>query len=406
MLDSRTITLFWLLALLPSCGFISEQVQIGSLASMDQEDAALPIGSVLPFDGAVCPQGWSAFSEGNGRMLVGSGIGTSNAYDSSPLTQRSTQSTGGREFTTGVPIYSGPADTSSTSATTIALATFANAFSSASADITFYGVKANSNMPPFIIRKFCKKTASADGIPEGAVIAQTGSCGSGWTVDSSLSGRFVFGEGSGNLDADGTALSTRALNDVGGREYTTGLPATSAVGASSTAGPSVNLAQSPMIKLYDTEPVEGSVSGNLSDSNMPPYISLRACKSGSSGVSENLGGAVVDFDLASCPAGWSEYAQAKGRAILFSGFGNTDIDGAGLTSRALGSSGGNEFTTGLAVHINDPATLSAPAFDRSLCRSNSGAAYRANATPDTTVGGAKADSNMPPFLVLLKCIKD
>lgn len=47
-------------------------------------------------------------------------------------------------------------------------------------------------------------------------------------------------------------------------------------------------------------------------------------------------GAVMAFNLASCPTGWSEYTAGQGRAIIGAGA------GAGLTARTLGVTGGGE----------------------------------------------------------------
>ncbi len=47
-------------------------------------------------------------------------------------------------------------------------------------------------------------------------------------------------------------------------------------------------------------------------------------------------GAVMSFNLATCPTGWSAYAAGQGRAIIGAGA------GAGLTARNLGDTGGGE----------------------------------------------------------------
>src|SRR5688500_18037252 len=56
----------------------------------------LPKDAILPFDAAVCPTGWTDFSEANGRVLVGAGSVLG-------LTARARGDLGGREFTTGIP---------------------------------------------------------------------------------------------------------------------------------------------------------------------------------------------------------------------------------------------------------------------------------------------------------------
>ncbi|MFQ3244837.1 MAG: hypothetical protein ACI9SP_001473 [Arenicella sp.] len=53
-------------------------------------------------------------------------------------------------------------------------------------------------------------------------------------------------------------------------------------------------------------------------------------------------GAVMAFNLASCPNGWKEYEALRGRVIVGSGQGIDAGNSALLTSRSLNSSGGEE----------------------------------------------------------------
>ena len=49
---------------------------------------------------------------------------------------------------------------------------------------------------------------------------------------------------------------------------------------------------------------------------MMPYLQLLACGKDSAAAPANPTGEVASFDLANCPAGWSEMTEARGRAIV------------------------------------------------------------------------------------------
>lgn len=114
-------------------------------------------------------------------------------------------------------------------------------------------------------------------------------------------------------------------------------------------------------------------------------------------------GAIAAFDLASCPVGWSTYSLAKGRILIGEGSGNTDAEGLNLTTRSLGATGGREYTTGIPA-VNDLSEDYVHTMTSYLARVGSG--LYTNSAADTTIGGAKADSNMPPFYALLYCQKN
>lgn len=119
-------------------------------------------------------------------------------------------------------------------------------------------------------------------------------------------------------------------------------------------------------------------------------------------------GVIMAFKSASCPAGWSVFAPAKGRVLVGAGAGNGDADGTFLTSRTFGDIGGREYTTGI------PATTSAgveagpsPLKNLGILTSSGrpGEIF-VNAAADTTFAGAKQDSNMMPFAVVTYCEKN
>ncbi len=382
----------------------STSVQTSASATVE----SLPVGAILPFDLAACPTGWTDFTLANGRVLVGVGSGNTDA-DGTALTSRALGDVGGREYTTGIPAYSGAGDSMATGPTLVLSAPTSQAFKAAVADTTLSGAKADSNMLPFIARLYCKKTLSSTSAPDGASAwFDAASCSaSGWQSDTAVSGRAILGSGAGNNDADVAALTARALNATGGREFTTGIPAVSAVPAdSSTPGPGVHLADisANPTNLFRGGAATTSVSGALADSNLPPYFVLNACKKTLGAVATIDSGMVVAFESASCPTGWSSFSSSAGRVLIGDGTGNTDADGTALTARVYAQSGGREFTTGLpAVNFLGSDSIADPTF--SLARSNGFSAYSVN-TADTTISGAKADSNMPPFVAVLFCKKD
>lgn len=112
-------------------------------------------------------------------------------------------------------------------------------------------------------------------------------------------------------------------------------------------------------------------------------------------------GAVIAFDLSSCPNGWSEYSPARGRTIIGSGEGNLDKNGDALTARSLGETGGDEISQVIAVEEN--ATTDEPS-GNVLAVPTAGNIYHSGPA-DTTMGGG-SDGNMPPFVSLLYCKKN
>jgi hypothetical protein len=120
-------------------------------------------------------------------------------------------------------------------------------------------------------------------------------------------------------------------------------------------------------------------------------------------------GAVMAFNLTSCPSGWTAYSAAAGRNIV--GYGS----GTGLTARTtLGQTGGEE------KHVQTVAEMAAHSHSVSVngingVNSTDGSAGRneTNAEVGSSVlyggtsitGGGTAMPVMDPFVVLLYCQK-
>jgi hypothetical protein len=355
---------------------------------------ALPDGAVVAFDSAICPAGWSDDSLLNGRVIVGKGSGN-NDIEGNALTARSLGATGGLEYTTGLPAYSGSGNTSTPEPNSVpALGTFA--YLSGSMGIDTMGTEADSNFAPFIVRHYCRKNNSTATLAASAVVMfDLASCGSHFALDAASAGRMMVGSGAGNHDSLGAPLTPRALSDTGGYEQTVmgGFPVNDS--------PADEVSPEPGFYFSDTGPAsydlgfDSTFGGVYADGNMPPYVVLTACKA-STEMDTVQSGAVVAFELAACPSGWSNYAAGAGRILIGSG------TGAGLSARVLDVTGGHEYTTGVPV-LADTGITNTPVgcFLASL-----GANGYSTLAPDTTIGGVKADSNMPPFEVLLYCKKN
>lgn len=119
-------------------------------------------------------------------------------------------------------------------------------------------------------------------------------------------------------------------------------------------------------------------------------------------------GAIMAFNGATCPEGWSVFEGAKGRTLVGAGSGNTDADGTALTARTVGQAGGREFTTGIPA-VSDQSDTNVPSstvhLGKGMVGANPAKIY-SGATPNTTISGEKADSNMMPYAVVLYCQKN
>ncbi len=123
-------------------------------------------------------------------------------------------------------------------------------------------------------------------------------------------------------------------------------------------------------------------------------------------------GAIMAFDLGSCPSGWSIYTKAQGRFVL--GF----LPGVGLAYPDygyVGSTGGQETYTLSSVNQlpRFQVSFTLPIGDRvqsNLASNNDGheIADRANTTYTSTVGAASPDPYqiMPPYVTELYCKKN
>jgi hypothetical protein len=114
-------------------------------------------------------------------------------------------------------------------------------------------------------------------------------------------------------------------------------------------------------------------------------------------------GAVVAFNLETCPAGWTEFIPAQGRMIV--GVGNSED----LSPRGLGDQGGTETHT-LTVSEMPPHNhgyVRETEFGTQRRPSVSGQAGRTfvGVTDDRTgsSGAGAPHNNMPPYYALLFC---
>ena len=129
-------------------------------------------------------------------------------------------------------------------------------------------------------------------------------------------------------------------------------------------------------------------------------------------------GAVIAFNLASCPSGWSALASAVGRPIIGVGTypANSDADGSNAsTTYTLAGTGGNEditLSTGQLPPHSHTVTDTYPGGSTSngiLFQSGIGAkTVNGGSTVQTTssVGSRTAIDIRPPYLVLLYCQKN
>lgn len=123
-----------------------------------------------------------------------------------------------------------------------------------------------------------------------------------------------------------------------------------------------------------------------------------------------LQASVVAFDQATCPTGWSQVNESRGRVLVGQGSGNLDSAGNPLTARTMAATGGLEYTNGIPA-TNAAPTTNVPGPDKVLARGvDPGGPTNVNlynaAGTDTAVGRVPADSNMPPYTTVIFCQKD
>lgn len=151
--------------------------------------------------------------------------------------------------------------------------------------------KRNVSLIAGVVYEILVKTANASvtytiqtDIPTGAIMPfNASSCPDGWSVFNDGRGRVLVGAGAGNTDADGTALTSRTLGATGGREFTTGIPAVTLDGQSTTPSPTANLAvvndgSGSTFIGYRNAAANTTLSGQKADSNMMPYSNILYCQ--------------------------------------------------------------------------------------------------------------------------------
>lgn len=121
------------------------------------------------------------------------------------------------------------------------------------------------------------------------------------------------------------------------------------------------------------------------------------------GGSDVPSGAVMAFNLASCPAGWSPLATAAGRMIIGVGTLGSDTYNLNVT----GGEARHTLTVGeMPSHSHSLADVAKKTSNGSYA--TGGVALPGQGTVATTdsAGGDSAHENRPPYLALLYCQKD
>lgn len=117
-------------------------------------------------------------------------------------------------------------------------------------------------------------------------------------------------------------------------------------------------------------------------------------------------GAVMAFNLTSCPTGWIEYRPLEGRVIVGAGHGFDSDTNSGLTNRILRESGGTE------THTLTQDEMPAHYHTGSFGGGNSSYEHHQNnhrlkgerpSNKTNSTGGGGAHNNMQPFHVLKYC---
>jgi hypothetical protein len=120
--------------------------------------ANFPSGIILPMQGA-CPTGWTEFTAGRGRVLVGAGAGN-NDGDGLPLTVRAFSASGGLQETSGIPANSNAADTQVPTTDFVYRAGIGyNLYADVASTNTLLDqqIASDTNMPPYYVVRFCRK---------------------------------------------------------------------------------------------------------------------------------------------------------------------------------------------------------------------------------------------------------
>lgn len=123
-------------------------------------------------------------------------------------------------------------------------------------------------------------------------------------------------------------------------------------------------------------------------------------------------GAVMAFDLETCPTGWQALESARGRMVVGVGEGEVDDNGQSLTARSLGDTGGEEahiitvdempsHSHGLPRALNELNNN----YIRGVGEGGEGVGFTYSINSGIT-GGNQPHNNMPPYLGLLYCRKN
>lgn len=120
--------------------------------------ANFPSGIVLPMQGA-CPTGWTEFTQGQGRILVGAGS-VNIDQEGYPLSARSWTQSGGLEYTSGIPANTNVATYQTPGNNLVYRA--GNGYNlyadAALADTELdQEIPSDANMPPYYVVRFCRK---------------------------------------------------------------------------------------------------------------------------------------------------------------------------------------------------------------------------------------------------------
>ncbi|MFO0718554.1 MAG: hypothetical protein U0522_00785 [Candidatus Paceibacterota bacterium] len=135
-------------------------------------------------------------------------------------------------------------------------------------------------------------------------------------------------------------------------------------------------------------------------------------------------GAVMSFNLSSCPSGWSPFTDGAGRVILGVGNSNTGSGSTASTNHTLGQKGGQEAIVQtleqMASHnhtINNNGNYLVNAFGNTGKNYCSGGTCQQNVdipwdNPNTSspsigaTGNAEAMNMLNPYIALLYCVKN
>jgi microcystin-dependent protein len=114
-------------------------------------------------------------------------------------------------------------------------------------------------------------------------------------------------------------------------------------------------------------------------------------------------GTVAAFNLASCPAGWSEHNSARGRIIIGAG------QGTGLTLRTVSETLGEERHTlvqaEMPSHSHSLSHYKYTSWAYTNLWPDAGSAVRYQFTLTSSTGGDQPHNVIMPSIVLLMCEK-